>query len=257
VSDALYHRDRKWLVPSAITAGPWSSGAQHGGPVAALLARTAESVPTDVPMQVVRLTVELLRPVPIQPLLAAATVVRNGRRVQIVDTRLSVDDKDVAWARALRIRSAPVDIPPPEPAPSLADPLPDALPHQRPAMNVPYAGAVDLRFISGGWAELGPVRMWSRLVIPVVAGEEPSAMQRTAAAADFGNGVSRVLEFSTHLFINADLTVALSRAPIGEWIGFDVVSRLSPDGYGQAESQIFDSFGPAGRAVQSLFVEER
>ena len=82
-------------------------------------------------------------------------------------------------------------------------------------------------------------------------------MQRTAAAADFGNGVSRVVDFSTHVFINADLTVAFARAPVGEWIGFDVVSRLSQEGYGQAESQIFDPTGVVGRAVQSLFVESR
>jgi Thioesterase-like superfamily len=82
-------------------------------------------------------------------------------------------------------------------------------------------------------------------------------LQRTAAAADFGNGVSRILDFETHVFINPDLTVSLSRVPAGEWIGFDVVTRLSPDGYGQAESLIFDRVGPAGRATQSLLVEER
>ena len=53
------------------------------------------------------------------------------------------------------------------------------------------------------------------------------------------------------MFINPDLTVALSRMPDGEWIGFDMVSRLSGDGFGQAESLIFDSGGPVGRAVQS------
>jgi hypothetical protein len=91
----------------------------------------------------------------------------------------------------------------------------------------------------------------------VVAGEAPTALQRVAAAADFGNGVSRVLDFETHVFINPDLTVALARLPVGEWIGFDVVSRLSDDGFGQAESLIFDAGGPVGRAVQSLIVEPR
>jgi Thioesterase-like superfamily len=99
--------------------------------------------------------------------------------------------------------------------------------------------------------------VWTRLTAAIVEGEEPSQMQRTVAAADFGNGISRVLEFETHMFINPDLTVALSRVPVGKWIGLDVVSRLSGSGYGQAESQIFDAEGPAGRAVQSLFIETR
>ena len=97
--------------------------------------------------------------------------------------------------------------------------------------------------------------MWSRLLVPVVAGEAPTALQRVAAAADFGNGLSRILDFETHVFINPDLTVGLARLPGGEWIGFDMVSRLSSDGFGQAESLIFDAGGPVGRAVQSLIVE--
>ena len=93
--------------------------------------------------------------------------------------------------------------------------------------------------------------------MPVVVGEQPSPLQRTAAAADFGNGVSRILDFESHVFINPDLTVAFSRPPVGEWIGFDVVSRLSEEGFGQAESLIFDPTGPVGRAVQSLLVDPR
>lgn len=116
---------------------------------------------------------------------------------------------------------------------------------------------MDLRFVKGGWDETGPVTMWTRLVVPVVEGRPPSPLQRTAAAADFGNGVSRVLDFTTHTFINPDLTVALAREPEGEWILFDVVSRISSEGFGQAESQIYDTVGPVGRSVQSLLVDER
>ena len=50
-----------WL-PTDLARGPWDPGALHGGPVAALLARAAE--PLLEPLQPVRLTVELLRPVP-------------------------------------------------------------------------------------------------------------------------------------------------------------------------------------------------
>ena len=46
-------------------------------------------------------------------------------------------------------------------------------------------------------------------------------MQRTVAAADFGNGISRIVDFDTHMFINPDLTVSLSRVPVGDWIGLE------------------------------------
>jgi Thioesterase-like superfamily len=257
VPDALYTLDGDLLVPGSMTQGPWSPEAQHGGPVAAVLARTAERAPSPAPMQMVRLTVELLRPVPVRPLVASATVTRPGRKVQIVEARLAFGGQDVAWARALRIRSEPVEVPAQQPDPP-SPPLPrDAGAPSNGPPRTPFAEAVDLRFVSGGWEELGPVVMWTRLTVPVVEGEEPSAMQRAAAGADFGNGVSRILDFDTHVFINPDLTVSLSRMPDGEWIGFDVVSRLSPDGYGQAEGLIFDHAGPVGRAVQSLVVEDR
>jgi hypothetical protein len=255
--EALYTPDGDLLVPGDLTQGPWSPDAQHGGPVAGLLARTIERAPAPHPMQPVRLTVELIRPVPLKPLMATAVVTRPGKKVQLVDASLEVDGLEVAKARGLRIRRAAVDVPDVTPDPP-SPPLPaDAELPPSQADRTAFAAAMDLHFVRGGWDELGPVTMWTRLRVPVVAGETASPMQRAASAADFGNGVSRVVDFNTHIFINPDLTVALSRLPEGEWIGFDTVSRLAGDGYGQAESRIFDHAGPVGRAVQSLLVERR
>lgn len=255
--DALYELDGDHVVPNAITAGPWAADAQHGGAVAAILARTVERVPSPVPSEVVRLTVELLRPVPIRPLRAEATTVRPGKKVQLVDARLTADGVDVAAARALRIRSQHTEVPAQESQPERGGPPDTPAPVDRSVVRLPYAEAFDLHFTNGSWSELGPVTMWTRLRAQVVAGEEPSPLQRTCAAADFGNGVSRILDFETHVFINPDLTVSLARVPVGEWIGFEVASHLSSDGYGQAESLIFDRSGPVGRATQSLLVEAR
>ncbi len=252
---ALFTPDGDTMVPGELTRGPWDPDAQHGGPVAALLARAVEGVEAPAPMQVVRLTVELLRPVPLTPLRVSAEVSRPGRKVQLVDASLASGAQEVARARALRIRVAEVDVPrqvaqPPSP------PVPDG-PGPSLSPRTAFAQAVDLRFVRGRWEELGPVTMWSRLVVPVVEGEKTTALQRTAAAADFGNGVSRIVDFDTHTFINPDLTVSLFRVPEGEWIGFDVVSRLSDRGFGHSESLIFDAAGPVGRAVQSLVVDTR
>lgn len=252
---ALYTEKAGYFLPGPLTEGPWQPDAQHGGPVAALLARSVENVPSGTAMQVVRLTVELMRPVPLSPLSAEAGLIRPGRRVQLVEAVLRAGDTEVARARALRIRVARLEVPvdrsgPPVPLPS--GPAPENL-----TPRTAFVNAVDLRFARGSWDETGPVTMWTRLLVPVVEGEEPSPLQRAAAAADFGNGVSRVLDFENHTFINPDLTVALARVPEGEWIGFDAVTRLSSEGYGQAEAQIFDAAGPVGRSVQSLIVSAR
>ena len=67
MSDAIFLPDGPRFVPTELARGPWTPEAQHGGPPAALLARTLEREPGAEGMLVARLTVELLRPVPIAP----------------------------------------------------------------------------------------------------------------------------------------------------------------------------------------------
>ena len=57
----------------------------------------------------------------------------------------------------------------------------------------------------------GPSTAWFRLRAPIVAGEEPTPLQRLAAAGDFGNGISTMLPWGEYLFINPDLTLYIER----------------------------------------------
>jgi hypothetical protein len=258
LADSLFVADGPALVPTPLTIGPWSRDAQHGGPVAALLTRAVELEPAPGPFQVLRVTVELLRPAPIAPLEVSTHVSRAGRNVQLVEVSLTAAGIEIARARALRLRVQRVPVPaaaPEVPSP----PGPDTL-EPAPTAGMPttgFLGAVDLRFVRGSWLEMGPAVLWGRLTVPLVAGERTSELQQLAAIADFGNGVSRVVDFGTHTFINPDLTIALSRPPTGTWIGMDSVTRLADLGYGQSESLLFDAGGPVGRSVQTLLVAER
>ena len=81
--NCLYSVDQDTATPTEYTAGPWDTGLQHGGAPTALIAWAAERVPAREPMQVVRITVDLLRPVPIAPLQIRAEVVREGRKIQL------------------------------------------------------------------------------------------------------------------------------------------------------------------------------
>ena len=92
--------------------------------------------------------------------------------------------------------------------------------------------------------------------MPVVAGEPISPLTRVLAAADSGNGISNVLDFDTHLFVNPDLTVYLHRYPAGEWVALDAHTTLG-GGIGVADTVLSDERGPIGRGVQSLFIAER
>jgi hypothetical protein len=84
MSGALFEQDGSRFLPTELARGPWTPEALHGGPPAALLARCAERVPGGDGTIVARLTVELLRPVPVSPLAVETRVLRPGRKVQLV-----------------------------------------------------------------------------------------------------------------------------------------------------------------------------
>jgi hypothetical protein len=117
--------------------------------------------------------------------------------------------------------------------------------------------AIEIRFVAGTFRESGPATGWFRLRVPIVAGEEPSALQRVAAAGDFGNGISSMLSWDEHLFINPDLTLYLDRVPGGEWICLESQTRIALGGIGIAESVLYDQQGAFGRAIQALLVARR
>jgi hypothetical protein len=252
------------FVPTELARGPWDPDAQHGGAPAGLLARALERVDGDAPMAVVRLTYEFLRPVPLAPLTIATRVTRPGRRVQLLEALLTAGETEVCRATALRVRRDEVPAPPPPVAPPAfappagpADSAPLSMPMFADAPPM-FAGAgMEIRFADGAFADLGPAVAWFRLRVALVAGEDPSALQRLAAAADFGNGVSAAVPWTSHVFINPDLTVHVERLPEGEWVGLDAATRVGDGGAGLTDSLLFDERGRLGRALQSLYVAER
>ncbi|HEY8517455.1 MAG TPA: thioesterase family protein [Candidatus Binatia bacterium] len=261
MSEAIYIPQDGLFVATTLARGPWSPDAQHGGPPSALLARAIERFEDGERMQVARLTIELLRPVPIAPLAVRTAFERPGKKVQLVRASLFAGDTEVARATGLRMRRAelpvPQDVPAPQPPPG-----PDSGHTTLPpwAEQVQYdafhSRAVEHRFVAGSFLEPGPATDWIRLRVPLVAGEETSPLCRVAAAADFGNGVSWVLNRNDGwAFINPDLTIHLHRYPVGEWVCIDSVTLVGPQGAGIAESRLFDERGALGRSVQSLLLE--
>jgi Thioesterase-like superfamily len=99
--------------------------------------------------------------------------------------------------------------------------------------------------------------VWMRLRQPILPGKWATPLVALTGIADFGNGVSSELPFEEYLFINADLSIHLSRRPRGEWIGLDAHTLLQAGGTGTAESVLHDVSGSVGRAFQTLVVQPR
>ena len=254
--DAFYGRDGEAFVPSELTRGPWDPSAQHAGPPSALLGRAIEADG----MLVARITIEVLRPVPLAPVRVSAHVVRPGRNVELVEAVMSyaaAGGLPVARALAWRLRiddgvaALPDGQPPPRPEAGGERPFFPT------GQSVGYHTAMDYRFLAGAFTEPGPARVWMRMRQPLVAGEPISPLTRVLVAADSGNGVSAVLDYRRHLFINTELTVHLVREPAGEWVLLDAVTRIGPHGVGLSETVLYDESGRLGRAAQTLLVRRR
>jgi hypothetical protein len=120
-----------------------------------------------------------------------------------------------------------------------------------------YLARIEWRFEHGNFDDPGPCSAWGRPRIPLLPGEELSPMARSLLIADTGSGLSMVLDPRQYLFINVDVTVALQRDPVGEWIRLDAVSSMGGTGTGLAETQLSDTTGAVGIAVQTLLVAPR
>jgi len=258
VGDAFYTREGDGFRATEFTQGPWDPGAQHAGPPSALLAREMENCLPHDGKQLVRITLEILRPVPVARLVVSAEVVRPGRSVELIEGTLTDGDQELIRARAWRIRTEEVELPE-----GLPREEPPPGPDQGETRDFPAVGdigywrAMDYRFVDGSFLEPGPAVAWMRMRVPLVDGEEPSPLARVMVAADSGNGVSATLDWQTHLFINTDLSVHLHRMPEGEWVCLDAATIPEPNGIGIADTRLFDERGPIGRAVQSLLVGRR
>jgi len=244
-------------VATPLASGPWDPNAQIGGAPAALLARAFERVPAAEGLTVARLTYDFIRPAPIGPLEVHAEVARPGRRVQLLDGSMVAGGVEVVRACALRVLAADGAhahagevAPPPGPEAGRSGELPGL---HRPRFAT---DAVEIRFVAGGFGG-GPATAWFRLARPLVGNEQPSALQRLAAASDFGAGLSGTLPREQYVFINADLTVYVEREPVGEWICLDSHTRIARGGIGVAESVLYDERGRVGRATQALLVAPR
>jgi hypothetical protein len=255
---AIYRVDGKDVVTSPNAAGPWDSSMQHGSAPAALVTWAAEAIPTPQPMQVARVTIDLMRPVPLTPLTIQSEVLREGRKIQLCAVRLLAGDVVVVGATILKIRTHAPPLPAEIADPPVELPGPDqSRPEPAQFSSSPFVTGISLRSARGRFGAPGPGAIWYRVDRPLVEGFSVSQAMRAVVAADFCNGTSAALDFRQWTFINADLTVSLSRQPVGEWILVDAESLVGPEGAGLATARLADTSGYFGRAVQSLVIEKR
>lgn len=255
---AFYRQlDGDLFEASKWTRGPWNPKYQHAGPPAALAAGRLETMLSEG-FRLVRLSIEIPRPVPVGRLRLVRAFRREGSTVKVLTARLSSDDgKLVLAAEALALAEAELGIEPEQAV--MEEDLPSAGVSARfPFFDADsnYAAAMDLRFTRGAFGE-GDVMAWLRMRLPLLEGQAPSPIERLMTAADSGNGVSQRLRVRDFTFVNPDLVVTTYRPARGEWIGLAARTDLDNRGVGMADTRLYDEHGPIGRGVQTLVVRKR
>jgi hypothetical protein len=231
---------------------------QHGAAPATLAVWAAECIATRAEMRIARVTIDLMRPVPLAPLTFESEVLREGQKIQLCAVRLKADGVLVVAATVLKVRRLSLPLPADLPEEMVTLPGPDEVPVD-PAQfsNSAFVTGMSLRSARGKFGVPGPGAIWYRVDRPLVEGGGVSQAMRAVIAADFCNGTSAALDFREWTFINADLTVSMAREPVGEWVLLDADCWIGSDGAGLAMARLADTRGYFGRAAQSLVIEKR
>jgi len=248
--------DGNWFTPTEHTRGPWDVQACHAGPPTGLLARAVEQLIPE--KRLIRLTIDLLRPIPFAGFQVIASVTRSGRNTAASAASLvNHDGKTVVTATGLHmLEQPPSDYPTHtiksiNPTDAQDGPFPIKTLHDQPAFN---GDGVQVRYPNGEHSGPGPTTVWMKTV-PLLETEIPSAFQRICPLADCGNAFGRNAEPSDVSFINPDLTIALHRDPVGDWLGSQSVGFWEATGQGLADALLFDEYGAVGRALQTVLLK--
>ncbi|HKU06981.1 MAG TPA: thioesterase family protein [Bradyrhizobium sp.] len=252
--EAIFRVDGTTAVTSPHAAGPWNPNMQHGGAPASLVVWAAERIATAMPMQIARVTIDLMRPVPVAPLTIETEVLREGRKIQLCAVRLKANGVPTVAATVLKVRRQALPLPE-----DVVEPPLDVLSPEQSRIepqNSPFGLGMTIRAARGRFGGVGPGAIWYRADRPLIEGAPISQAMRAVVASDFCNA-SSALDFRHWTFLNADLSVSMAREPVGEWILLDAVTWIGSDGAGLAMARLADTKGYFGRCTQSLVIEKR
>ncbi len=250
---AFFSREGDFYRASEYTRGPWNMEHQHGSPATALVGHILQA---QSKMQMARLSVEILRAIPIDALEIRTSLLRPGRLVEIRGASVYRRGKELLRASALFIKPEDVDF---GDAPELGESQP-AAPDQSRARAFPFFlaekgfhSAVELRTAHGDIGS-GRAAVWMRMKVPLIAGEEPTPLDRLLITADCGNGIAAFLDMKKFTFVNPDLTIYMNRLPRGEWVCLDARTRAEYQGIAFSDTAVFDEAGQLGRVNQALLL---
>lgn len=232
------------FLPTRFAQSHWGDDHLNGPAVVGLAARVLESEYGHDEFLPARLTVDLFKAARGVRTTAKTNLLRDGRRIRNTECELVQDGVTVARATLVQYRRAEA----PRGAEWVA-PGPYEVPPEVDPARMIHLGSDGL-----GWTNAivdhqntARKRTWSRAV-QVVAGSGNSPFVNAVMAAE---GTSLVTNLGTAGvgYINGDLTVALSRLPVDEWVGVQADSHWVADGVSVGTATLYDRAGAFGAGM--------
>ena len=232
------------FLPTENARSRWGADHLNGPALVGLAARTIEERFGLDEFMPARLTVDLFRAARAVPTTATARLVRDGRRVRNSECELVQDG--VVVARAILVQYRRSSVPRGEEWSATMDlPMPVA---------VDDASHLTMGSDDGGWSpaiadhQNASRKRFRNRAVDVVEGVTNSPLVNAVYAAE---GTSLVTNLGTAGigYINGDLTVALARLPVDEWIYLQADSHWVADGISTGSATLYDRVGAFGTGV--------
>jgi acyl-CoA thioesterase superfamily protein/acyl-Coa thioesterase superfamily protein len=251
---SFFTADGDALVPTELACSLWSKDQVHGVALSGALARGLEqglAATGRTDLRPARYTVDLFRAARMQPCRITTTVVREGRRLALLDAVLEQEGGPVARASGLFLlpsEPAPGDVWEPE---LTFEPPPVELAPVSDSPRVPLFSSEGVGWsTSFGQHQNGDRKMTWQTGVPVIPGEQPSTFVAAAGVADAASMVTNWGSNGVE-HINTDITLTLARLPVSREIGLAAVDRVSDEGIAVGTAAVFDRQGRLGTVVVS------
>ncbi|WP_163701085.1 acyl-CoA thioesterase domain-containing protein [Mycolicibacterium agri] len=231
-------------APTGHAQSHWGVDHLNGPALVGLAAHALESefgLPEFLPT---RLTVDLFKAARGMPTTTKVALVRDGHRVRNSECELVQDGVTVVRATMVQYRLS--EPPRGEEWTSATEfPWPDELG----AVGVSSMGSDGAGWTRGIAEHQNTTRKrFINRMIDVVEGRDNSPFVRGAMVAEGASLVTNLGSAGVG-YINGDLTVAMARLPVDEWVGVQADSHWASDGISVGTATVFDRVGAFGSAV--------
>ena len=231
-------------LPTRYAQSHWGADHLNGPALVGLAARTLEANYGEVDFMPARLTVDLFKAARGVPTTTKVGLIRDGRRVRNSECEIMQDGATVARATMVQYRRAE----PPRGQQWVSDTDFD-WPAEFGEAGLSYMGSDGVGWTSGiGEHQNTARKRFINRMIDVVEGHDNTPFVRATMIAE---GTSLVTNLGTGGvgYINGDLTVALARLPVDEWMGVQADSHRAADGISVGSATLFDRIGAFGSGL--------